>query len=201
MNLPPAQIQHLPINKLLSLLWNFKNMAALKSLLHTSKALLLLPLLFLCGCGSYHLGNPGLANLSFKTLYIKPVINKTFVPQAQALLSEQLIRFFQQSGIDVTQSEESADATLIVVMDKYFYRIFSSKSTDTTLASSFVVVLQANCSLIDNKSCCPLFENTKIASTFNAEANDSVQRVLYQDMPILTQKLANQIRNLVTGTW
>lgn len=153
------------------------------------------------GCSCYHLGNPSLAALPFKTLYVKPIINRSFVPQAQALLSEQLIRYLQQSGIEITQCEENADATLIVILEKYNYIVFSTQSTDTTLASSFIVSLNASCTLINNDACQPIFENAKVAATFNVEANDSVQRVLYQDMPILTQKLANQIRDLVIGTW
>lgn len=176
-------------------------MAFLKSIFHVSKAFFLAGSLFLAGCSCYQLGNPSLAALPFKTLYVKPVINKSLVPQAQALVSEQLIRFLQQSGIDIIQCEESADATLIVVLEKYTHTVFSTKSTDTTLASSFIVFLGASCTLINNQTCEPFFENCKVVSTFNVEANDSVQRVLYQDMPILTQKLANQIRNLVMGTW
>lgn len=168
---------------------------------HLPKVFFLMITLLLAGCSCYKLGNPALASLPFKTLYVKPVINKSFVPQAQALVSEQLIRLLQQSGIEITQCEEAADATLIVVLEKYDHTVFSTKSTDTTLASSFIVFLFGSVTLMNNETCKPYFENTKVVATFNVEANDSVQRVLYQDMPVLTQKLANLIRNLVVGTW
>lgn len=165
------------------------------------KYFFLLPMLLLIGCSCYKFGAPGQAALPFCTLYVPPVVNKTFIPQAQALLTEQLIRFLQQSGIDITQCEELSDATLIIEMSQYTQIAFTTRSSDTTLASSFVVILEAKCTLLDNRTCQPFFVDNKITTTINAEANDSVQRVLYQDMPVLTEKLANKIRNLVVGTW
>lgn len=189
-------------------------MIARKSIFFISRAILFITCIFLASCSCYHLGSPSLATLPFKTLYVKPVANRSFVPQAQALLSEQLIRNFQQSGIEVTQCEEVADATLVVVIEKYYHTVFSTRSSNrknqthkesanssTELASSFVVFLNASCTLINNETCEPFFPSTKVVATFNVEANDSVQRVLYQDMPVLTQKLANEIRDIVVGTW
>lgn len=173
----------------------------LHRILSVLKYAFLLPLFFLGSCSCYKFGAPGQAALPFCTLYVAPIANKTFIPQAQALLWEQVIRFLQQSGIDITQCEEFADATLSIELNKYIQNAFTTRSSDTTLASSFVVILEANCTLIDNKSCEPYFVNNKIITTINAEANDSVQRVLYQDMPVLTEKLANKIRNLVVGAW
>lgn len=159
-------------------------------------------LLILSACSHYRWGNPGLNSLPFQTLYVKPVINKTFIPQAQALISQHLIRCLQQSGICITSSEESADATLIVVLRDYDQTILTKQQkTSTTLASSFKVSLLADCTLLNNITCKPCFSNQCISASINAEVNNNVQQVIYQDMPILAEKLANQIRNLVVGTW
>lgn len=152
-------------------------------------------------CSHYRWGNPGLDTLPFQTLYVKPVINKTFIPEAQALVSQQLIRYLQQSGVCITQCEEDADAVLIVVLRNYCQKTITTERSDTTLASSFNVSVQAVCTLIDNMNCGTWFSDQCVSASINAEADDSVQQVLYQDMPVLTAKLADQIRNLVIGTW
>ena len=48
---------------------------------------------FISGCNSYQLGNP--AELPFESIYIKPVSNDSFAPQAQ-------------EGLHLLQSEEEA---------------------------------------------------------------------------------------------
>lgn len=158
-------------------------------------------LIFLSACSCYKLGNPGLDHLPFSTLYVKPIINETFVPQAQALLSEQLIHTLQQSGIYITQCEGSADATLVVVMNRYKEVLSATRKKDTTLASSFEVTLEARCTLVNNITGEIYFTNRKVSAYIEGQATRSLQRVLYQDMPVLTQKLADKIRNLVTGAW
>lgn len=158
-------------------------------------------MLILSACSHYQWGSPGLDSLPFQTLYVKPVINKTFIPEAQALVSQQLIRYLQQSGVCITQCEEDADAVLVVVLRNYVQSTLTTQRNDTTLASSFTVSVEAQCTLISNVDCSAYFTNQFVCASINAEANDNVQQTLYQDMPVLTAKLADQIRNLVIGTW
>lgn len=162
---------------------------------------ILLGMLCLTSCSNYKWGNPGLNSLPFSSLYVNPIINETFIPQAQALLSQQLIRYLQQSGVYITQCEEMADAVLVVTLTNYDQNTLTTQRHDTTLASSFYVLLQANCTLLNNITKEPYFTNRPVCASINAEADDSVLQVLYQDMPVLTDKLANTIRNLVTSTW
>lgn len=166
------------------------------------KYCLILPLLLILpACSCYQWGSPGLDSLPFQTLYVKPIMNKTYIPEAQALVSQQLIRYLQQSGIWITQCEEDADAVLTVVLRNYNQTTLTTQRHDTTLASSFSVSVDAECTLINNRDCSAYFANRRVCASINAEADDSVLQVLYQDMPILTEKLADQIRNLVIGTW
>lgn len=162
----------------------------------------ILPLvLALQACSNYRWGSPGLDSLPFQKLYVKPVLNRTFIPQAQTLLSQQIIRNLQQSGICITQCEEDADAVLVVVLANYIQTTTTTERFDTTLASSFTVSVEARCTLVNSATCQNWFTDRCVNASINAEANDSVQQVLYQDMPVLTAKLADQIRNLVIGTW
>lgn len=94
-----------------------------------------------------------------------------------------------------------ADAVLVVVLRDYCQKTETTERKDTTLASSFSVSVKAYCTLINKIDCCNYFTDQCASASIYAEANDSVQQVLYQDMPVLTMKLADQIRNLVMGTW
>ena len=74
---------------------------------------LLLALLAGPGCSHYQLGTGTPGKLTFSTLYIEPVENKTLLPQARALLSTQLRAAFARDGrISLVNSPEAADATL-----------------------------------------------------------------------------------------
>ena len=48
----------------------------------------------LSACKSYHLGSP--TEIPFKSIYIKPVSNKSYAPQAQAIVSAMLRENFIQ---------------------------------------------------------------------------------------------------------
>ena len=155
----------------------------------------------LVGCNCYRMGDPAKDSLPFCKLYVKPVSNGTYVAQAQAGLTEQLINTLQRSGVCITQYEAEADATLCVHLAKYNKSATTTQKNDTELASSFNIELVARCTLIDNCNGCIYFCDREVSAAINAQADFSVQQVIYQDMPTLTQKLANNIRNVVVSTW
>ena len=68
---------------------------------------------FISGCNSYQLGNP--VELPFESIYIKPVSNDSFAPQAQTLLSTQIRDAFIRDGrTKLVINREAADAVLII---------------------------------------------------------------------------------------
>src|ERR1700710_508748 len=82
---------------------------------------MLAPLFFACvacfgfllpaGCANYQLGTG--AKLKFTTLFIAPVIGKTVIPQAQALVTTQLREAFIRDGrVALADSADAADAVL-----------------------------------------------------------------------------------------
>src|SRR5689334_12934782 len=75
-------------------------------------------LLILAGCAHYQLGTG--ATPSFRTLYIEPVINRTMLPQSQAIVSTQLRENFARDGrLALATSATGAEATLTVVINDY----------------------------------------------------------------------------------
>ncbi len=180
---------------------------------HTSMiaVLALIALAFIGGCHSYQLGNP--AELPFESIYIKPVSNDSFAPQAQALLSTQIRDAFIRDGrTKLVTSREAADAVLLINLTEYNRYPAARQSEDTTTADSFSLVLAAEVSLFNqnkgdyyfqeriiNESSSAYVDNP-YATPAVAQTQDFLQ-IEYQAMPRLTHDLSRRIADEVLSTW
>ena len=180
---------------------------------HTSMVamLALFALAFVSGCHSYQLGNP--VELPFESIYIKPVSNDSFAPQAQALLSTQIRDAFIRDGrTKLVTSREAADAVLLINLTDYKRYAAARQSEDTTTAASFSLVLAAEVSLFNqnkgdyyflkriiNESSSAYVDNP-YATPAVAQTQDFLQ-MEYQAMPRLTHDLSRRIADEVLNTW
>ena len=168
-------------------------------------------LVFISGCNSYQLGNP--VELPFESIYIRPVTNDSFAPQAQAILSTQIRDAFIRDGrTKLVTSREAADAVLLVHLTEYNRLPAASQSDDTTAAASYNLVLSAEVSLFDQskgdyyfqeriiRESSSAYSNNYYATPANAQTQDFLQ-MEYQAMPRLTYDLARGIADEVLSTW
>lgn len=162
------------------------------------------------GCKSYQLGSP--TELPFKSIYVKPVSNDSFAPQAQALLSGQLRKAFIGDGrVKIVTSAEAADAVLLVNLTEYNRTAAARLSEDTGKAADFDLTLYSEVSLYDQNKGNYFFKDRLVQETANAYANNpydssdvQTQDFLqseYQAMPLLTRDLARKIANEVLSPW
>ena len=163
------------------------------------------------GCNSYQLGDP--VELPFESIYIKPVSNDSFAPQAQALLSTQIRDAFIRDGrTKLVTSREAADAVLLINLTEYNRYPAARQSEDTTTAVSFSLVLAAEVSLFNqnkgdyyflkriiNESSSAYADNP-YATPAIAQTQDFLQ-MEYQAMPRLTHDLSRRIADEVLNTW
>ena len=168
-------------------------------------------LALISGCNTYQLGNP--VELPFESIYIKPVTNDSFAPQAQALLSTHIRNAFIRDGrTKLVTSRESADAVLIVNLTKYKRYAAARQSEDTATAASFSLVLAAEVSLFNQNKGNYYFLKRIIKESSSAYVNnpylapavDQTQDFLqmeYQAMPRLTHDLSRRIADEVLNTW
>ncbi|WPJ97630.1 LPS assembly lipoprotein LptE [Coraliomargarita algicola] len=174
--------------------------------------LTVLAAILISGCQSYQWGNP--AELPFKSIYIKPVSNDSFAPQAQALLSGQIRDAFIRDGRTLlVTSEEDADAVLLVNLTNYKRRAAALSSQDTATAADFDLTLVAELSLYNQNQGDYFFEGRVIEETSNAYVNNpylastatsNTQSFLQsedQAMSLLTRDLARRISNEVLSPW
>ena len=192
------------------------NSLKMKRLSHTLSAsmlamLTLFTVAFTSGCKSYQFGNP--VELPFESIYIKPVTNDSFAPQARALLSAQIREAFIRDGrTQVLSKAETADAVLFVNLIEYKRRAAARQSVDTAVAAGFALTLVTEVSLFDQNKGDYFFQDRVIQKSSNAFVNDpyaaptatQTQDFLqseYQAMPRLTRDLARQIADEVLSPW
>ena len=167
--------------------------------------------LLLSGCQNYQLGSS--SPLSFKSIYIAPVQNDSFAPQAQAQLSIQIRETFIRDGrIQVVSKPDKADVVLETTLTEYRRPASARSSTDTVEATDFDLTLEANFSLFENKTSKFLLNNARARASVNTKTNnpyqeasitnsDSFHLAERQAMPLLARDLAREITDQILSPW
>ncbi len=157
------------------------------------------------GCANYRIGKA--ADLPFRTVYIEPVANRSFAPQAQALVSTQVREHLMRDGRLRIVGPDEADAILSITLFDYEREATTVRGDDTVLASKFTMSVIARCTLTDARTGRPYFQDRETGAEtegiFGLDDELTLQGMQseYQTMPILTEKLARNIGNLVLHTW
>ena len=161
----------------------------------------LLGVLMLAGCANYHLGTGG--PLPFKTLYVPPARVEASVPQAAAPVTEMLRQSLLQEGSVRLADQSDADATLQVTLTDFAPGVDATQPTNTLNAVSFTLMLEATCTLVDNRSGKVYFKDRKIQVRQLAYVQNGVSftESEYQAMPRLARDMAEQIKDAVVSAW
>ena len=162
----------------------------------------------LSACKAYHLGTP--AEIPFKSIYIAPVTNHSYAPQAQTITSAMLREnFTRDARVKVLANKENADAVLMVDLTDYERSGAVSNRQDTSIADSFDLRLRAVVSLLDQKTGAYLFAERPIQVTTNAFTSNPYeddQPITYQlserqAMEQLARDLARRTTEMVLSPW
>ena len=174
------------------------------------RALLLAALAVLCaGCSHYRLGTEG--RLAFASLYVEPIENRSHVPQAQAVVGEQIRDALERDGrVTLVNSPAGADATLKVVLTAYKREVAAVREQDTGLAGKLTLTLGATCTLTDNRSGRPYFSGRSVDATREAFTDNGLPgsslvgdqlQSEYNTLPFLAQSLADNVARAVLDVW
>jgi len=155
--------------------------------------------LVVLGCAHYRLGPPG--GTTLESIHVDTVINESIAPQVQALLTQNLIEAFLRDGTVRVASPETAAATLRVVVSNFGRDRGATSGGDTVRARSYQLSLSADVTLVDNLSGRAYFENRSIEAVETAYLDDGLPQAEYDAMPVLAVRLANRIKDAVTGDW
>lgn len=151
------------------------------------------------GCGRYQLGRH--VEPPFRSIYIKPVSNTSFAPQAQAILSLQLREDFLLDGLVLAAHEGDADAILEITLRNFDRQIAATRQDDTEIAEKIRLALSASCTLLDRRTGRVYFKDRPVSATADSFPDDRSQQAQYQSMPVLTRNLARRISYEVLQVW
>ncbi len=154
------------------------------------------------GCGNYRLaGTP--QPLPFSTIYVKPVVNRSYAPQATQTLSAQVANMLAQSPNLRVSYESDAEATLAVEIADYKHSLKATREDDTALGLSYEIEMTCRCSLLDNKTGKYIFRDKPVVYkdiVYLGGMGDLIGPE-YQNMPILARGMARRIADEVLGIW
>ncbi|MDO8541153.1 MAG: LptE family protein [Opitutaceae bacterium] len=152
------------------------------------------------GCVHYQLGTG--SRVTFRTVYVEPVVNKTLLPQSQPLLSTQLRKAFARDGrIALVNSRAAADATLTVMITDYHRDVAAVREGDTGLARKFNLTLGVACTLRDNRTGSVVFENRNVSAVRESFTDGGQLQSEYQTLPLLAESLATKVVHSALDVW
>lgn len=162
-------------------------------------ALLACALAGFAGCSHYHLGKS--AAPAFHTVYVAPVVNVAFAPQAAPLVATQVRNAFATDGrVALGTGPESAEVTLAVKLLTYSREVVAARRSDTGLARKFAVTLTAEFTVTDRAGTV-LVDRRPLQVTREIFTDSGQQQAEYENMPLLAEALARELVHSVLDTW
>ncbi|NBB80114.1 MAG: hypothetical protein GVY36_11830, partial [Verrucomicrobia bacterium] len=146
-------------------------------------------------------------------IYVKPVQNDSFAPQAQALLTSQIREALIRDGrLRLVTSEKAADAVLLVKLTQYSRETATRDRQDTTVGVDFDLNLAAEVTLFDQVNGQYFFKERLLSERSNAFVDNPFAppgttrsqgflQAEYQAMPRITRDLAKKIADEVLSPW
>lgn len=166
-----------------------------------SASLIIIAAWGLGGCAGYQLGEA--TTLPFDTVQIAPPVNASLAPQAAALLGTQVAREIDRTGLArvAPPGTDAGDARLEIVITKLDREVSADRADDVGLARKWRLTLTATCTLTDRRNGRVYFHD-RVVSAFDEIYTDSgTNPAEYQNMPVLTARLAERIAREVVAVW
>lgn len=152
------------------------------------------------GCSHYGLGTG--AALSFHSVYIAPVENRSDAPAAAALVSTVLRSEFLRDGrVQLVNSPEAAEATLSLVLTGYSRVAATARPGDTGLARKFAVTLSGKLTLQDNRTGKVLFSGRPVDGVRDVFTDSGQLPAEAQALPDLAGDLAKKVAHAALDVW
>jgi hypothetical protein len=151
------------------------------------------------GCAGYRLGDP--ATLPFATIHVAPPVNASLAPQAAALVGASLTREQDRSGRVSIAAEGTADALLTLTLVDYRGDVTAERAEDTSLARKWRVTLTAECTLTQRVDGRIWFSRRPVQAFDEVYVDSGLVPAEQQNMPVLAQRLAQEIAREVLGAW
>ena len=155
--------------------------------------------MLLAGCAGYRLGDGGA--LPFTSIFVPPPVNNSLAPQSAALLGASVVNGLERSGRVHIEPEGIAEAKLSITLTDLSRQNSAEQADDTALARKRRVVLTARCTLVNAQSGHVYFQDREVSAFDEVYVDDGFIAAEYQNMPVLTGRLAQAIAHEVLAVW
>ena len=155
-------------------------------------------LAFLTGCAGYHLGTGN--KPLYHTISFAPIVNHSFAPQMNTLVSDALFQAFAHGGGMAVESQGGdAEVVLHVTLTNFQKLIGATTISDTGEARSLVMILTAEAALSDPAGK-PIYKgNFEVRQEYYADSG--LVRAEEEALPQLAQLMAEKIHRAVVSKW
>lgn len=162
-------------------------------------ALVAVALIGAAGCSHYHLGKSG--KPAFQTVYVAPVVNVAFAPQASALVATQVRNSFATDGrLALAAGPDAAEASIAIKLLSYSREVVAARRSDTGLARKFAVTLRAELTVTDRAGTV-LVNVRPLQVTREIFTDSGQQQAEYENMQLLAEALGREVVHSVLDTW
>ena len=153
-------------------------------------------LTFIVGCSNYRLAGTAV-NLPFSSVYVSPVRNVSYAPQAAPLLTNAISKALMQ----VPDLRVASQATLSTTIVNYEKIPIATKASDTALAASYRITATAVCTLTRSNGQV-IFKDRPVKAfiTVYTGPNNLISNE-YESMPVLMRELGDKVKDAVIGIW
>lgn len=153
------------------------------------------------GCSNYRLAGTA-AKLPFSSVYVQPVRNVSFAPQAAPILTNAISKSLMQVPDLRIAYQSEAQAVLSTSIVNYEKVPVATKANDTALAASYRITATALCTLTRSNGGVVFKERpVKASITVYTGADNNLISNEYESMPVLMRELGDKIKDAVIGIW
>lgn len=152
------------------------------------------------GCASYRVGSP--AELPYRAIRVAPAVNRSDLPQIEALLSSAMRHEIEQSSALELSTGGRADALLEISVLEAKREMVAVSPDDVGRARKFELTLLLSVSLRDTADSSKFYFRDRTITVTQDIYTDSGQITAeYQATPELARLAATQVSELIVDLW
>jgi hypothetical protein len=156
----------------------------------------------LSGCAGYRVGNiSGRELQGVRSVFVPTVKNETIEPGLPVMVSNEIIRRFDNDGTLETLQSAQADSELDVTIKRMERRPVRGNRRNTLLTETYELTLVAEATFINRKLGRKVFESKEVRGRTEYFVQNNMQEVERQALPLAAEDLANQVVSMVTEGW
>jgi hypothetical protein len=159
-------------------------------------------LLSLGGCAGYHLGPIQPYYLrSVHSIAVPTFENKTLVPRIAVLVTDSVIKQFQQDGTYRIKGDDQADAILKGEITRIYRAPARSVRGNVLATTEFNLALKVRYSLVARGSGKPLAAATEVLGTTSFFVGPDITSDERQALPLAAESLATRLVSQLSEGW